>query len=104
MSDNKMVRRIPRRLTAAFLVLALGNEAFHAHEASHGNRRERLEEMRIRLEEVATNHRPLRMFRSHPNPPPETPQHRELAEELRRRRLERLAGIKGAGRKFSISA
>lgn len=86
MSKNKQKSCPYRRLTIAFLMLAMGNEAMHSHQASHGTRRERIEEARLRLEEVQQNGRVQRDLRGNPNPnPPENPLHRELGETRRRR-------------------
>jgi len=86
MSKNKEKSCPYRRLTVAFLMLAMGNEAMHSHEPSHGNRRERIEEARLRLEELQQNARAERDLRGKPNPnPPETPWQREVAEARRRR-------------------
>lgn len=79
------VVRFAGRLTAAFLVLSMGSESLHTHEPSHGNRRERIEEARLRLEELQRLARASREIRGGGNPPPETPFHQLVLNEVRRR-------------------
>ena len=65
MSKNNKVTRTTGRATVAFLLLVMANDAVHAHhEASHGNRRERIEEARQRLEEARNNARAMRDIRT----------------------------------------
>ncbi|MDP2204797.1 MAG: hypothetical protein Q8K65_00665 [Alphaproteobacteria bacterium] len=60
-TDAKTPRRRPgfNHLVSAFLLAALANEASHHHHPQnpHGNRRERIEEIRMRLSEAELNSR-----------------------------------------------
>jgi len=64
--------RLPKskHLVAAFLLAALGNEASHFHETHnpHGNRRERLEEIRRRTQEAEMHSRYHRNATDGPDP------------------------------------
>lgn len=58
-TKQSRTNRLPRRkhLVTAFLLASLGNEAAHFHEPHnpHGNRRERIEEIRMRMQEAETH-------------------------------------------------
>lgn len=56
--QNRSPRGTKRKqLVTAFLLAALGNEASHFHEPHnpHGNRRERIEEIRMRMQEAESH-------------------------------------------------
>lgn len=78
-----------RTLVSAFVLAALSNEAVHHHASHnpHGNRRERIEEIRNRAFEVAVHSRHQRILISGGNPPPETPETPVQRETSGRRRL-----------------
>jgi|GEM_PF-1258425 len=60
-TKQSRANRLPQRkhLVTAFLLASLGNEAAHFHEAHnpHGNRRERIEEIRMRMQEAESQAR-----------------------------------------------
>lgn len=56
--QNRSLRGTKRKhLVTAFLLASLGNEAAHFHETHnpHGNRRERIEEIRMRTQEAESH-------------------------------------------------
>lgn len=60
MKNNYKNQKLPiGRLVAAFVLATLANESLHFHEPHnpHGNRRERIEEIRARLLESRTQDR-----------------------------------------------
>ena len=71
-----------KNLVSAFLLAALSNEASHFHvpQNPHGNRRERIEEVRQRLSEAETNSRSMRSANAggHPPEPPRTTAHADI--------------------------
>jgi hypothetical protein len=81
-----------KQLVTAFLLAALGNEASHFHEAHnpHGNRRERIEEIRMRMQEAETHTRRFRNM-AHtaggPQPLPHPAVIEDVVKETRRRRI-----------------
>lgn len=85
---NQKTRQPLRTLVSAFVLAALSNEAMHYHAAHnpHGNRRERIEEIRNRAFEVAVHSRYQRILISGGNPPPETPGTTATQETAGRRR------------------
>lgn len=62
-----------QKLMSAFVLAALANEASHFHQTHnpHGNRRERIEEIRMRLSEAEVNSRGQRSLNAGGNPPPQ---------------------------------
>src|SRR5690606_41678470 len=77
-----------KQLVTAFLLAALGNEASHFHEAHnpHGNRRERIEEIRMRLSEAENNSRRYRNMNTGGGGSPDPFQPVEIAVQEARRR------------------
>lgn len=82
--------RLPGRkhIVSAFLLAALGNEASHFHETHnpHTNRRERIEEIRMRLSEVESNSRRYRNINAGGSGSPDPSQPVEIAVQEARRR------------------
>lgn len=79
-------------ISVAFMTLAgLGMHAVHPEdpENPHGNRRERIEEIRLALSEASQNQRGSRTIESRggqPNPPPQpSPTHQQVEDRVRRR-------------------
>lgn len=89
---NKDKKRMPlpkrKHIVSAFLLAALGNEAAHFHETHnpHGNRRERIEEIRMRLSEAENNSRRLRNMNAGGGGSPDPFQPVEIAVQEARRR------------------
>lgn len=71
-----------KNLVSAFLLAALSNEASHFHvpQNPHGNRRERIEEVRQRLSEAEVNSRSMRSMNAggHPPEPPRSTAHVDI--------------------------
>lgn len=92
MPENKGEKRVqlPKRkhIVSFFLLAALGNEASHFHETHnpHGNRRERIEEIRMRLSEAETNSRRYRNMNAGGGGTPDPSQPVEIAVQEARRR------------------
>ena len=84
-----------KHLVTAFLLAALGNEAAHFHvpQNPHGNRRERIEEIRMRTQEAETHAKRYRNAAGHGGGGTPDPFHPvEIAvQEARRRGVNRLA-------------
>jgi len=85
--------RLPghNQLLAAFLLAALGNEATHVteHHNPHGNRRERIEEMRVRALEAERSPMRLRNINggNGGGPEPSNPVEMTVREATNRRRV-----------------
>ncbi|MDE1151821.1 MAG: hypothetical protein PW788_04710 [Micavibrio sp.] len=79
---------ILRSLTLVFLIAGLGSESLHVSEERHnphGNRRERIEELRQRTFESLQDRSLQRNFNSGGNPPPDEPVYDETLRVIRRR-------------------
>lgn len=76
-----------KNLVSVFVLAALANEASHFHQPHnpHGNRRERIEEIRMRLSEAELNSRGQRALNAGGHPP-ERPTPNVHSETLGRRR------------------
>ncbi|MDY0010059.1 MAG: hypothetical protein RBS08_10155 [Bdellovibrionales bacterium] len=77
-----------QKLMSVFVLAALANEASHFHQTHnpHGNRRERIEEIRMRLSEAEVNSRGQRSLNAGGNPPPQPNPAVEAALEASGRR------------------
>ena len=82
--------RLPghKHIVSAFLLAALGNEATHFHvpHNPHGNRRERIEEIRMRMQEAETHAKRFRLMTRNGGGAPEPFQPIEVAIQEARRR------------------
>lgn len=82
--------RLPghKHIVSAFLLAALGNEATHFHvpHNPHGNRRERIEEIRMRMQEAETHAKRFRLMTRNGGGAPEPFHPVEVATQEARRR------------------
>jgi len=91
--NNNTAPKTPRRrpgfnhLVSVFVLAALANEASHYHQPKnpHGNRRERIEEIRMRLSETETNSRGQRGLNAGGGTPDPRPALQTAVEAARRR-------------------
>ena len=85
--DSARSNRFARSLTIAFLLAGLGSEVVHTEEVHnpHGNRRERIEEMRQRSFEAAHSRHAQRNFNDGNGGPDPHPLLSQLRYGLRRR-------------------
>ena len=85
MGKNKTCARRLHGATIAFVILASLSEAMHVHNPSHSNRREKLEEERLRSLEAHSHRHAARNLSSGGNPPPQPELPTRHAEARRRR-------------------